>query len=143
MRRIAPPGTGRSPGRASEESTLLIDATLKHTAPPLALPAREFMEHARDDLAGARPAGADAAAALARLFARRLVEQLGRLRRTRRRRGMGSRAAPRRFARRRGGLIPETPVREVEGWRTSRLVGAGFNNHTTTVSRLAARVTPV
>ncbi len=40
---------------------MLIDATLKHPMPPLALPAREFMEHARDDLEGAGPAGAHAA----------------------------------------------------------------------------------
>ena len=32
---------------AQEESTLLIDATLKHTAPPLALPTRDYMERAR------------------------------------------------------------------------------------------------
>jgi 4-hydroxy-3-polyprenylbenzoate decarboxylase len=29
------------------DSTMLIDATLKHTMPPLALPAREFMEEAK------------------------------------------------------------------------------------------------
>src|SRR5215831_5175375 len=34
-------------GAHGEESTLMIDATLKHSAPPLALPAREFMERAR------------------------------------------------------------------------------------------------
>ena len=69
-RRTAPAGTGRNPARR-EESTLLIDATLKHNLPPLALPAREFMEHAREiwDELGlpASPAGA-----VARLFARRL-----------------------------------------------------------------------
>src|SRR5882724_38309 len=40
-------GHGPKSGPRSEESTLLIDATLKHTAPPLALPGREFMEHAK------------------------------------------------------------------------------------------------
>src|SRR5207248_50021 len=40
-------GHGPKSGPRGEESTLLIDATLKYSAPPLALPAREFMEHAR------------------------------------------------------------------------------------------------
>ena len=40
-------GHGPKSGPRSEESTMLIDATLKHTAPPLALPTREYMEHAR------------------------------------------------------------------------------------------------
>src|SRR5262249_56048623 len=40
-------GHGPKSGPRGEESTLLIDATLKGTAPPLALPAREFMERAR------------------------------------------------------------------------------------------------
>src|SRR6201988_4250318 len=40
-------GHGPKSGAHGEESTLLIDATLKGTAPPLALPAREFMENAR------------------------------------------------------------------------------------------------
>ena len=40
-------GHGPKSGRGTEDSTLLIDATLKHPAPPLALPAREFMERAR------------------------------------------------------------------------------------------------
>ena len=34
-------------GRRGDDSTMLIDATLKHPMPPLALPAREYMEHAR------------------------------------------------------------------------------------------------
>ena len=40
-------GHGPKSGPRSEDSTLLVDATLKHSAPPLALPAREFMQHAR------------------------------------------------------------------------------------------------
>ena len=86
-------GHGPKSGPRSEESTLLIDATLKHAAPPLALPARDFMEARARDLGGARSAGAHAAAALARLFARRLVGELGRLRAARRRRPTGKRAA--------------------------------------------------
>ena len=51
-------GHGPKSGRGASDSTLLIDATLKHAMPPLALPAREFMERAREHLGGARPAGA-------------------------------------------------------------------------------------
>src|SRR5436305_12671683 len=40
-------GHGPKSGPREEDSAILIDATLKHSAPPLALPAREFMERAR------------------------------------------------------------------------------------------------
>src|SRR5579859_7197484 len=40
-------GHGPKTGRRSGDQTLLIDATLKSAMPPLALPAREYMEHAR------------------------------------------------------------------------------------------------
>ncbi len=40
-------GHGPKTGPRNEDSTLLIDATLKSTAPPLALPTREFMEKAK------------------------------------------------------------------------------------------------
>ncbi len=40
-------GHGPKSRPREEDSGLLIDATLKHSAPPLALPAREFMERAR------------------------------------------------------------------------------------------------
>ena len=40
-------GHGPKSGRAPLESTLLIDATLKHDMPPLALPAEPYMEKAR------------------------------------------------------------------------------------------------
>ena len=43
---IAPPDMGRNPGRAAKNSTILIDATLKHSAPPLPS-RREFMERAQ------------------------------------------------------------------------------------------------
>src|SRR3977135_858651 len=45
-----PPGRAamdQKPGRGAAEATLCSDATLKHPAPPLALPGREFMERAR------------------------------------------------------------------------------------------------
>jgi 4-hydroxy-3-polyprenylbenzoate decarboxylase len=40
-------GHGPKSGRAATEGTLLIDATLKHDMPPLALPAEEYMTRAR------------------------------------------------------------------------------------------------
>ncbi len=47
---IAPHGgglQGSQYGRSKSDSCMLIDATAKNSMPPLALPAREFMEHAR------------------------------------------------------------------------------------------------
>ena len=42
------PGHGpRTEGDPEPDSALLIDATMKHPMPPLALPKREFMEHAK------------------------------------------------------------------------------------------------
>ena len=40
-------GHGPNKGHGVEDSTLLIDATLKHPFAPLALPKQEYMEHAR------------------------------------------------------------------------------------------------
>ena len=40
-------GHAPNPDRKRLDSTMLIDATLKHSMPPLALPAREFMERAQ------------------------------------------------------------------------------------------------
>ncbi len=110
----APPGTGRNPGRANEESTLLIDATLKHSAPPLALPAREFMERARAiwqelGLPALTPQPPWHGYSLGDwsqrwdVYAERAVA------------GKWEQSGEETFARRRAGLIPETPVREVEG----------------------------
>ena len=45
--RTAPAATARSPAACRNDSSLLIDATLKQAFPPLALPTREFMERAR------------------------------------------------------------------------------------------------
>ena len=70
-------GHGPKSGPRSEESTILIDATLRHSAPPLALPDARIHGARARHLAGARAARARAAAALARLFARRLVGRLG------------------------------------------------------------------
>jgi UbiD family decarboxylase len=41
-------GHGPKSGRAATEGTMLIDATLKHDMPPLALPAEEFMTRAKE-----------------------------------------------------------------------------------------------
>src|SRR5450432_2999292 len=41
-------GHGPKSGRAATEGTMLIDATLKHDMPPLALPAKEFMTRAKE-----------------------------------------------------------------------------------------------
>ncbi len=41
-------GHGPKSGNKAAEGTLMIDATLKHPAPPLALPAKEYMVRARE-----------------------------------------------------------------------------------------------
>ncbi|MEE2761266.1 MAG: UbiD family decarboxylase [Pseudomonadota bacterium] len=41
-------GHGPKGGVRSTEGTMLVDATLKHTSAPLALPKRSYMEHARN-----------------------------------------------------------------------------------------------
>jgi UbiD family decarboxylase len=107
-------GHGPKSGPRSEESTLLVDATLRHSAPPLALPARGFMERAHAiwqelDLPSLTPQPpwhgyslGDWSADWDR-YAERAVA------------GRWEETGVETFARRRGGLIPETPVREVEG----------------------------
>ena len=99
-----------------EDSTLLIDATLKRSMPPVALPKREYMEHARElwDELGLPPLAPEApwhgyslgdwnatgVEAAARAVAGDYLEN-------------GRRTAQRR----RKGIKPETPVRSVEdGW---------------------------
>ena len=107
------PASGGGMGWGSEDSTLLIDATLKHAAPPLALPTRQFMAHARaiwEELG--LPALAPASpwhgyslgdwSAMWDRYAERAVA------------GEWAQSGQETFARRRGGLIPETPVRDVE-----------------------------
>jgi UbiD family decarboxylase len=106
-------GHGPKSGRRAGDATMLVDATLKQTYPPLALPAREFMERARaiwDELRlpalspqppwhGYSLGDWDAAWDD---YARRAVA------------GQWEASGENTFARRRGGLTPETPVREVE-----------------------------
>jgi 4-hydroxy-3-polyprenylbenzoate decarboxylase len=100
-------------GGRKGDSTLMIDATLKGPMPPLALPARDFMEKARaiwEELGLPRLAPQppwhgyslgdwDAAWDT---YARRATE------------GSWAESGVDTFARRRPGLTPETPVREVE-----------------------------
>jgi len=106
-------GHGPKTDVAATDSTMLIDATLKHPMPPLALPARAFMERARviwEELGLPRLApqppwhGYDLGdwAAVWAGYARRAVE------------GAWETTGAETFARRRGGLTPETPVRDVE-----------------------------
>ncbi|HZQ13495.1 MAG TPA: UbiD family decarboxylase [Pseudolabrys sp.] len=107
-------GHGPKSGRAAVEGTLMIDATLKHDMPPLALPKEEFMLRAKaiwQELGLPRIAPQapwhgydmgdwdDAWTELARAAVAGDWAQSG--------------AAT--FERRHGNLIPETPVRSVEG----------------------------
>ena len=107
-------GHGPKSGPRNEESTLLIDATLKQAAPPLALPAREFMERARAiweelKLPALTPQAPWHGYSLGdwaddwEAFARRAVK------------GEWEANGCETLARRRGGVTPETPVRDVEG----------------------------
>ena len=74
-------GQGHGPKREhdqEEDSTLLMDATMKGDMPPLALPKQEYMERAKaiwDELG--LPSAAPAVAVV-RLFARRLAAAMGR-----------------------------------------------------------------
>jgi 4-hydroxy-3-polyprenylbenzoate decarboxylase len=107
-------GHGPKTGRRGGDSTLLIDATLKSPMPPLALPARQYMEHARTlweelRLPALKPQPpwhgyqlGEWDAAWDR-YAERAVE------------GKWAESGTETFARRRRGLTPETPVHEVEG----------------------------
>jgi UbiD family decarboxylase len=98
-------------GERDEESTMLVDATQKHPEPPISLPKREYMERARaiwQELGlpaltprlpwhGYSLGDWDAAWDV---YARRAVE------------GCWEETGKETFARRRGGLIPETPVKD-------------------------------
>jgi UbiD family decarboxylase len=107
-------GHGPKTGSRKDDSTILIDATLKAAAPPLALPKREFMERARGiweelGLPALTPQPPWHGYSLGDwaddwdTFAERAVN------------GEWEKNGAETFARRRGGVTPETPVREVEG----------------------------
>src|ERR1700761_5967737 len=106
-------GHGPKSGPRGEESTMLIDATLKDIAPPLALPKREYMDRARkiwDELGlpalppqppwhGYSLGDWDAAWDV---YASRAVA------------GQWEETGKETFAQRRGGLTPETPVKSAK-----------------------------
>ena len=105
-------GHGPKSGKR-EDSTILIDATLKHDMPPLALPKQEFMERALTlwnelGLPPITPQPPWHGYSLGDwdehydIYARRAVE------------GRWEESGDETIKRRRGGLIPETPVRDVE-----------------------------
>jgi UbiD family decarboxylase len=107
-------GHGPKSGPRGEDASILVDATLKHSAPPLALPARGFMEQARAiwqelQLPRLTPQPPWHGYSLGDwserwdVYARRAVA------------GQWEQSGEETFARRRGSLTPETPVREVEG----------------------------
>jgi 4-hydroxy-3-polyprenylbenzoate decarboxylase len=104
-------GHGPKSGRRGNDSSLLIDATLKQAFPPLALPRREYMERARaiwDELGlpTLSPQPPWHGYTLGdwtetwETYARRAVG------------GAWEQSGQETFARRRGGLTPETPVRD-------------------------------
>jgi UbiD family decarboxylase len=106
-------GHGPKSGPRGEEATLLIDATLKEPAPPLALPKREFMEGALKiweelGLPALTPQPPWHGYSLGEwdaawdTYASRAVA------------GQWEETGKETFARRRGGLTPETPVKSVK-----------------------------
>jgi UbiD family decarboxylase len=105
-------GHGPKSGSAGHDSTMLIDATLKHAMPPVALPGREYMEHARElwerlGLPALTPHAPWHGYSLGSwdaawdTYARRALT------------GEWDKSGQETFAARRGGLTPETPVRDV------------------------------
>jgi 4-hydroxy-3-polyprenylbenzoate decarboxylase len=106
-------GHGPKSGGRRGDATLMIDATAKGAMPPLALPARDYMEKARaiwEELGLPRlsPRPPWHGYSLGDwddawdVFARRALD------------GTWPESGRETFARRRGGLIPETPTRDVE-----------------------------
>ena len=106
-------GHGPKSGRAAEEGTLMIDATLKHDMPPLALPAEEFMRRAKDiwqelDLPRITPQAPWHGYQLGDWDEEwtRIAEAAVK--------GQWRESGAATYRRRHGDLIPETPVRNVE-----------------------------
>lgn len=106
-------GHGPKSGRSAVEGTMLIDATLKHDLPPLALPTEEFMLRARKiweelDLPRIAPQAPWYGYQLGEWdeewteFAKTAVA------------GRWHESGKSTYKRRRGNLVPETPVRSVE-----------------------------
>ena len=107
-------GHGPKTGRRGGDSTLLIDATLKTPMPPVALPARPYMERARamweelglPTLKPQPPWHGYSLGEWDETWERHAVRAVE---------GRWKENGLETFARRRGGLVPETPVREIEG----------------------------
>ncbi len=106
-------GHGPKSGGPHEDSTMLIDATQKEPDPPISLPKREFMERARaiwDELGLPKLTPREPWHGYSLgdwdsvwdTYAERAV------------RGQWEESGKETFARRRGGLIPETPVKSVK-----------------------------
>jgi 4-hydroxy-3-polyprenylbenzoate decarboxylase len=106
-------GHGPKAGRRSNDSSMLIDATLKQAFPPLALPTREFMDRARKiwdelELPALSPQPPWHGYTLGdwndtwETYARRAVT------------GGWEQSGKETFAQKRGGLTPETPVRDAD-----------------------------
>jgi 4-hydroxy-3-polyprenylbenzoate decarboxylase len=103
----------KSEGHEAEDSTMLVDATQKEPDPPISLPKREFMERARKiweelGLPALKPQSPWHGYSLGDwddlwdVYARRAVT------------GKWEETGRETFARRRGGLTPETPVKSVK-----------------------------
>jgi UbiD family decarboxylase len=114
-------GHGPKSAPREEDSAILIDATLKYAAPPLALPAQEFMERARTiwqelELPALTPQAPWHGYSLGDwsaswdVYAQRAVA------------GRWQQNGEETFARRRAGLVPETPVRDVGGANEVKLL---------------------
>jgi UbiD family decarboxylase len=108
-----PKSGAKESGGHAEDSTLMIDATLKHAMPPLALPAAEYMVGARKiweelGLPALTPQAPWHGYSLGdwedvwSLYAKRATT------------GEWEKSGAETYDRRRGGLTPETPVRAVE-----------------------------
>ena len=114
-RRIAPAGHGPKSGRAQQRFHAAdrrdAQAGVRRRS---RLPTREFMERARAIWEELGLPALDAAAAVARLFARRLERRPGRSTPAARSPANGKQSGKETFARRRGGLTPETPVKSVK-----------------------------
>jgi 4-hydroxy-3-polyprenylbenzoate decarboxylase len=106
-------GHGPKSGAPDDDSTMLIDATQKESDPPISLPKREFMEHARTiweelDLPKLKPQSPWHGYLLGDwdavwdTYADRAVH------------GKWEETGKETLARRRGGLTPETPVKSVK-----------------------------
>jgi 4-hydroxy-3-polyprenylbenzoate decarboxylase len=106
-------GHGPKSGNSKYESTILVDATLKHSAPPLALPAREFMERS---LGIWKELGLPAITPQAPWHGYSLGDWADDWEANARRAVQGDWElnGQNTLARRRGGVTPETPVRDVE-----------------------------